>query len=229
LNGHINQKSLVEHITNDLEDKINRGTIKPGERIIEEVLCKTYGVSRSPVREALRVLESQGYVTREPRKGVSVSKVTAKDIEDTYRIRANLESLAVYLAVKRQDPKVLRQLKVIHQKMIQLADQKTNMTAYFNLNLKFHKILVDACGNQRLIQMIDTFVKQTKRYRFKVLSLPGRLRASLKKHEMIIQSFEKGDAEKAEALRKETILINIYAFDDQPERNETERNDKNEN
>ena len=220
MEGHINQKSLVEHITNDLENKINAGTIKPGERIIEENLCKIYGVSRSPVREALRILESQGYVKREPRRGVSVSKVTAKDIEDTYRIRANLESLAVYLTVKRQDPKVLQQLKAIHQKMMQLANQKTNMTAYFNLNLKFHKILVDACGNQRLILMIDMFVKQTKRYRFKVLSLPGRLRASLKKHEMIIRSFENGDAEKAESLRKETILQNIHAFAEQPERNE---------
>lgn len=221
---YINQKSLVEHITNDLEDKINGGVIKPGERIIEESLCRTYGVSRSPVREALRILESQGYVTREPRRGVSVSKVTAKDIEDTYRIRANLESLAVYLAVKRQDPKILQQLKEIHQKMIELATENKITKAYFNLNLNFHKTMVDACGNKRLIQMIDTFVKQTKRYRLKVLSIPGRLQASLKNHEMLIRSFENGDAEKAESLRKETILRNINTFAGQTERNENNAN-----
>lgn len=221
---HIKQKSLVDYIIHDLEDKINGGILKPRERIVEENLCRTFGVSRSPVREALRILESQGYVMREPRKGVSVSRVTTKDIEDTYRIRANLESLAVYLSIKKQDPKILQQLKEIHKKMIELAKENKVTTAYFNLNLKFHKTLVDACGNNRLIQMIDTFVKQTKRYRIKVLSKPGRLQASLKNHEMIIRSFENGDAEKAESLRKSTILKNIHTFTEQ-----TERNERNEN
>ena len=119
---HIKQKSLVDYIIQDLEDKINGGILEPGERIVEETLCKAFGVSRSPVREALRTLESQGYLAREPRKGVTVSRVTAKEIEDTYRIRANLESLAVYLAVKKQDPKVLQQLKKNYHKMTDLAE-----------------------------------------------------------------------------------------------------------
>ena len=221
---HIKQKNLVEHIIHDLEDKINEGILKPGERIVEETLCKAFAVSRSPVREALRMLESQGYVAREPRKGVTVSSVTAEEIDDTYRIRANLESLAVYLAVKKQDPKVLKQLNKIHNKMIELAEDGKVSGAYFNLNLKFHKTLVDACGNKRLIQMIDTFVKQTKRYRTQILSIPGRIEASLKNHEMIIRSFKAGDASKAESLRKETILKNIHTFTENFKKEE-----KNEN
>ena len=209
---HIKQKSLVDYIIQDLEDKINGGILEPGERIVEETLCKAFGVSRSPVREALRTLESQGYVVREPRKGVSVSRVTAKEIEDTYRIRANLESLAAYLAVIKQDPKVLQQLKKNHNEMIDLAEDGKVSGAYFNLNLQFHKILVDACDNKRLVQMIDTFVKQTKRYRLQILSIPGRIEASVKNHEMIIRSFEAGDAKKAESLRKDTILKNIRTF-----------------
>ena len=221
---HIKQKSLVEHIIQDLEDKINGGVLKPGERVVEETLCKTFGVSRSPVREALRILESQGYVEREPRKGVTVSSVTAKEIEDTYRIRANLESLAVYLSVKKQDPKVLQQLKKIHNKMIELAEEGKVSGAYFNLNLKFHKTLVDACDNKRLTQIIDTFVKQTKRYRVQILSIPGRIEASLKNHEMIIRSFEAGNAKKAESLRKETILKNIRTFTEKFEKEEKDEN-----
>lgn len=209
---HIKQKSLADYIIQDLEDKINKDILKPGERIVEETLCKAFGVSRSPVREALRTLESQGYVVREPRKGVSIARVTAKEIEDIYRIRANLESLAVYLAVKKQDPKVLQELNKINGKMIELAKESKVLDAYFNLNLKFHKTLVDACDNKRLIQMIDTFVKQTKRFRLQILSTPGRIGASLKNHEMIIRSFEAGDAKKAELLRKETILKNIHTF-----------------
>ena len=221
---HIKQKSLVDYIIQDLEDKIISGILEPGERIVEETLCKEFGVSRSPVREALRTLESQGYVTREPRKGVTVSRVTAKEIEDTYRIRANLESLAVYLAVKKQDPKVLQQLEKNHHKMTDLAEDGKVSGAYFNLNLQFHKILVDACDNKRLTQMIDTLVKQTRRYRAHILSIPGRIEASLKNHEMIIRSFEAGDAKKAESLRKTTILKNIRTFTEKFEKEEKDEN-----
>ncbi len=205
-------KSLTEHIVKDLEDKIIEGILKPGERIIEEDLCKAYGISRSPVREALRVLESQGLIKRQPRKGVMVTKLSPKEAGDIYRIRANLESLATYLAVKNNDPKVLRKLKKIHARMMGLFPAGEISTAYFNLNLKFHKTLVDASENQRLIQMVESFTKQVRRYRMEVLSMPGRVSASLKNHDDIVRSFEAGDAEKAEALRKSTILKNIKEF-----------------
>ena len=208
----IKHKSLAEFVIKELEGKIVKGTLKPGERIIEEDLCKAYGISRAPVREALRILESQGLIKRQPRKGVMVTPITSKEAEDIYRIRANLESLAIYLAVKNRDPRILKKLKKIHSRMKELAAAGKVSTAYFNLNLQFHKTLVDASGNQRLIQMIETFVTQTKRYRMEVLSMPGRIKSSLENHEEIIRSFEEGDAEKAEQLRKSTILRNIKAF-----------------
>lgn len=209
---HIKQKSLVEYIIQDLEDKIISGTMKPGQRIIEEDLCKSFRVSRSPVREALRILESQGLIKRVPRKGVTVTKLSPKEAEDVYRIRANLESLATYLAVRNNDPGVLRKLKNIHARMMEMVPGGEISNTYFNLNLKFHKTFVDASENQRLIQMIESFTKQVRRYRMEVLSVPGRISASLKNHDAIIRSFEAGDAEKAEALRKNTILKNIKEF-----------------
>jgi DNA-binding GntR family transcriptional regulator len=218
----IKSKSLAEFIIKELEDKIVDGTLKPGERIIEEDLCKTYGISRSPVREALRILESQKLIKRQPRKGVMVTKITPKEAEDIYRIRSNLESLATYLAVKNHDHRVLKKLKKIHSKMNELAANGKVSSTYFNLNLQFHKTLVNASGNQRLIQMIETFVKQTKRYRFEVLSIPGRIKASLENHEGIIRSFEEGDADKAEQLRKSTILMNIKAFSQKFKEEESE-------
>ena len=204
-------KSLVAYISEDLEDKILKGIFKPGQRIIEGELCKSYGISQTPLREALRILESQGYVTHEPRRGVSVTTISANDIEDIYRIRANLESLATYLAIKKYNSEVLNTLKKIHKKMINEAARK-DVKAYFALNLKFHEILINACQNKRLIQIIETFVKQTKRYRIDVLKNPENLKRSIAAHEQIIQSFESGDAEKAEQLRKESILRNIQVF-----------------
>jgi DNA-binding GntR family transcriptional regulator len=204
----INHKSLVEYIVDNIEQQIIDGALKPGERIIESALCKKLNISRSPIREACRIMESRGYVVRIPRRGVFVAQVSPQEAEDIYRIRANLESLATYLAVKNMDPETLNQMKALHRKMIKLAE-KENISGYYRSNLKFHKVLINACGNKRLIQMIDTFVKQTRRYRVEVLSIPGRLKASIENHEKIIRSIEQGDAEQAELLRKNTILNNI--------------------
>jgi DNA-binding GntR family transcriptional regulator len=204
----INHKSLVEHIVEKIEQQIMDGALKPGERIVEAALCKKLNISRSPLREACRILESQGYVVRLPRKGVFVAQVSPQEAEDICRIRANLESLATYLAVKKMNPKALKEMKALHRRMIKLA-KNGNVSEYYRLNLKFHKILTNACENKRLIQMIDTFVKQTGRYRVEVLSIPGRLKASIENHEKIIRSIERGDAEEAELLRKNTILNNI--------------------
>lgn len=204
-------QSLVAFISEDLEAKILEGKYKPGQRLIEAELCKSYGVSQTPLREALRVLESNGYVVHEPRKGVTVTRIELNDIEEIYHIRANLESLALYLAVKKYDPDVLAQLKKLQELMIDEVNQN-NVKAYFVLNLKFHELLINACRNQRLIHIIQNFVKQTRRYRIDILNKPERLKRSLDIHDKIIRSFEDRDAEQAEKIRKESILVNIGVF-----------------
>jgi len=211
MENFIKHKSLVEQIVQGLEKKILEGDLKPGQRIIESALCQTLRVSRSPVREAFRILESKGFVTSEPRKGISVTTITSQEAEDIYMIRANLESLATYLAVKKQDPKVLKKLRTLHQQMRKVL-AKTDINPYFMLNLKFHEALINACENNRLIELINTFDKQTRRYRLEAISIPGWINSSIKIHEAIIQAFESGDAEEAEQLRKTMILNQITRF-----------------
>ncbi len=201
-------KSLVERIVEDLEQKIIDGSLPPGQRIIETELCVKMGVSRSPLREAFRILESQGFLVREPRKGLSVAAFTLEEAKEIYQIRANLESLAVYLAVKRQDPEVLNSLIALHEKMLTVRLEDDART-YFDLNERFHEILVTASASRRLIELINTFVKQTMRYRIQVLTLPGKMEASIINHEALIRSFREGNAEEAEKLRKKTILDNV--------------------
>ncbi|MDI7258893.1 MAG: GntR family transcriptional regulator [Thermodesulfobacteriota bacterium] len=219
MENFIKHKSLVEQIVQGLEEKILEGALQPGERIIEGTLCKALGVSRSPVREAFRILESKGFVTSEPRKGISIAKVEPQEAEDIYLIRANLESLATYLAVKKQNPSVLEKLKKLNQQMIEIAAKK-NVRAYFNLNLKFHQILVEACENRRLIELINNFSKQTMRYRFETLSLPDWMNFSITHHNALIQSFESGDAKRAESIRKEMILSRVEYFIQKTEKGE---------
>lgn len=207
----IKQKSLAEHIVEELEKKIVDGALQPGQRIIEEALCKTLGVSRSPVREAFQILESRGFVVREPRKGISVARSTQREAEDIYRIRASLDGLATSLAVEKQTPEFLKKLKKMHEQMIRAAE-KENVAAYQQLNEKFHGLLINVCENPRLIQLIQNFDKQTIRYRMAVSSGPGWMRNSTKIHAAIIVSFEAGDAEAAERIRKNSILGQIERF-----------------
>jgi DNA-binding GntR family transcriptional regulator len=211
MKSFIQHKSLVDQIVQGLEKEILEGTLKPGERIIEDALCRTLGVSRSPLREAFRILESMGFVTREPRKGISVARITPEEAEDIYLIRAHLESLAVHLAVKRRDPEVLGKLKNLHKQMLDTA-AKGNTTAYFALNLKFHDILTNACENKPLIHLINTFSKQTMRYRLEAISAPGWMTSSIKTHEAILKLYELGDSEKAEEIRRKGVLNHLRRF-----------------
>jgi DNA-binding GntR family transcriptional regulator len=211
MNELIRQRSLAEHIVEDLEQKIIARTLKPGQRIIEESLCKTFGVSRSPVREAFQILESRGFVVREPRKGISVARITPQEADDIYRIRAGLEGLALSLAVQKQTPALLKKLKSIHEQMIR-ASVNESVKTYNNLNQKFHELIVSACGNQRLIQLIGNFDKQTIRYRLAIVNSQGWMENSTRIHAAIIDAFEAGDADEAERIRKNSILGQIRQF-----------------
>lgn len=204
----LEQKSLVTSIVEKIEKQILDGDFMPGERVMEQRLCEELGVSRSPVREALRILESQGFIVREDRKGVRVAMATSKEVVDAYTIRANLESLATYLAVKQNTPGLIEKLKKLNHRLEQ-ACAAGNVTDYYRINVQFHETLISACGNEQLIQMLKVFIKQTARYRKEILFSPGKMDKSLKKHVLLIRSLEEGDAQAAEQIRKELILSSI--------------------
>lgn len=213
MDERIRQKSLAEHVVEDLEQKIIAGVLTPGQRIIEEALCNVYGVSRSPVREALRILENQGFVVREPRRGISVAKISPREAEQIYRIRASLEGLAMALAVQNQTPEFLKKLKELHRQMIRAAERKTAAT-YQKLNQKFHELIINACDSPRLIQLIHSFDKQTTRYRLAVTHAPRWMATSTQIHAAIVAAFEAGDADAAEQIRRKAILGQIEQFPD---------------
>ncbi len=207
----ITQKSLAEHIVEDLEQKIIDGRLTPGQRLIEQALCDTFGVSRAPVREAFQILENRGFLVREPRKGVSVAKATRQEAEDIYRIRASLEGLATALAIEKRTPKLLTDLKALHQRMIDAAEAD-DLEAYQELNQQFHALIIGACKNPRLIRLIESFDKQTMRYRLAITRSPGWMKNSLGFHAATIASFEAGEAEAAERMRRSTILAQIVEY-----------------
>jgi len=204
----LEHKSLVTSIVEKIEEQILSGELKPGERIFEQRLCEDLNVSRSPVREALITLESQGFVVKEARKGVRVAEFTPKEITDAYTIRANLESLATYLAVNRSSPSLIEKLEALNDKLKQISATGPS-SEYYRINLEFHDAIINECGNEQLIQMLHVFIKKTARYRKQILFYPGRIEESLKKHEKLIQSLKERNARRAEKIRKELILSSI--------------------
>lgn len=208
----VQHKSLVQVIAEDIESRILRGELHPGERLIEQVMCDRLNVSRSPLREAFRILENQGFLVNNARRGVFVSQLSKREATDIYTIRANLESLATFLAVRGDHTTLTTRLKDIHAQMVHCAETN-DAWKYAELNERFHEVLIAACGNERLIEMLGIFGKQTSRYRSGVMLSPGKMEDSLRKHEKLIESIESGDAAEAERLRKESILANIALID----------------
>lgn len=211
MDERINHKSLAEHIVEDLEAKIIDGTLQPGQRIVVETLCKTLAVSPTPVREAFQIMESRGFAIRDPRRGISVARITEREAQDIYKIRANIEGLAMSLAVQCQPPGLLDALKKLHEKMIRAAE-KGNDAAYQRLNRKFHELIVNSCDNPRLIRLIGDFDKQTTRYRVALMVGPGWMENSTRIHGAIIAAFEAGDSEAAEDIRRGVVLGQIKRF-----------------
>lgn len=201
-------KSLVATIVEQLESRIISGALQPGERLVEQTLCEQMGVSRSPLREAFRLLENRGFVKKQARRGATVAEASLQEAIDVYVIRANLESLATSLAVKRGDPTLVGRLRALQEKLVE-AVKRGDRKTYYRLNHEFHATVIRACGNQQLIDMLEVFGKHTSRYRIQVLSIPGKIEESVRKHEALIRSIEIGDADLAEALRKDSILENI--------------------
>jgi DNA-binding GntR family transcriptional regulator len=201
-------KSLVQTLVENIEARILSEELKPGERLTEQMMCSVFDVSRSPLREAFRILENQGFLVNKARRGVFVPKLTRKEAIDIYAIRANLESLATFLAVKERGKELAKSLRGIHEKMKKAATDG-DMKEYWLYNVRFHETLISSCGNKLLIEMLGRFNKQTMRYRAKILANPEKSEESLQKHEALIRSIEKGDAASAESLRKKAILDNI--------------------
>ena len=204
----IQHKSLVENIVENIEARILKRELKPGERLIDQAMCDQLKVSRSPLREAFRILENRGFLVNRARKGVFVSELSKKDAIDAYTIRANLESLAIYLAVKNDDGTLADRLSEINKQMFFYAENGDSWN-YAKYNQHFHETLIAACKNQRLIDMLEIFGKQTVRYRAEVMLSTGKMQDSIRKHEILVDSIRKRDAEQAEKIRKESILANI--------------------
>jgi DNA-binding GntR family transcriptional regulator len=191
--------TLREKILENIRDAIVSGDLKAGSRVSEPELAERYGISRTPIREAFRQLESEGYLTVIPRRGAVVSEFSAKDVEEFYAIKSIMEGYAARRACEKLNEKDLDRLQAINDKLSDLA-QIGDSKHFFKVHSDFHELFIKAADNEKLHELIAGLVTKFQRLRFTSLSLPGRMAISVQEHDKIIDAFRKRDADLAETL-----------------------------
>jgi DNA-binding GntR family transcriptional regulator len=199
-------KTLREQIVFSLRESIIRGELKPGTKLTEPELATRLGISRTPIRESFRQLESEGFLTVIPRKGAVVSNITRKDIEDFFELKSLLEGYAARVAAEKMTEKDVDKLIQINKELADCAENN-NYERFFTKNEEFHNYFLTLCGNEKLVEIRDTMVKRFLGFRMAALSMPGRLMESVKQHEQAIKAFKRGDGRLAEAVLVEHALL----------------------
>lgn len=192
INLNIGDREMLHNrVCSVLRQAILKGDFKPGERLVQTELADQIGVSRMPIREALRTLELEGLIIMQPHKGAVVRKIKKEDIQEIYELRAILEAMALKKSVNEFKQSDIEELSKLHEIMLQTDSSQK----YVEYNAKFHHILVNHCKSSRLLSFIETvsngFALDTPQI------IPGQIQKSNKEHAAIVKAIVEGDAEKA--------------------------------
>ena len=206
-----NYKPLRELVFEALREAIVKGVLRPGERLMEIQLAEEMGVSRTPVREAIRKLELEGLVAMVPRKGAYVASLSMKDIIEVFEIRGALEGLAAELAAERIGDEELEELE---RYLVRITEtiETDDLSRMVEVDTDFHSELYKASRNERLSQAISNLREQIQRFRKTSLSLPGRMRAALEEHKKIVEAISARDGALARKLAEEHIENAEYSL-----------------
>ncbi len=197
-------KPLREVVFDTLREAIINGTLRPGERLMEIQLAEELGVSRTPVREAIRKLELEGFVVMVPRKGAYVAGISLKDIADVFEVRAALEALAAGLAAERVTGDELEELERILVRKAKIIEDE-NLSLFVESDTKFHDALYRMSRNQRLIQILSNLQDEIQRFRAASLAYPGRMSEALEEHRKIVEAVAERNIAQAQKLAQEHI------------------------
>ena len=187
---------LRDVVFQTLRQAILKGELKPGERLMEIHLAQKLGVSRTPVREAIRMLELEGLVLMIPRKGAVVAKITISDLEDVLEVRMALEELAVKHACRRITQEQLAKLRRLAE-VFRMTLDGNDVGACAQADVDFHDLIYLATDNKRLVQILNNLREQMYRYRMEYLKDRQSHSILVKEHEEILQGLEQRDEKKA--------------------------------
>ncbi len=191
-----NHKPLREMVYEELKMQILTGAIVPGTRMMEVDLAEEMGVSRTPIREAIRKLEKEGLVTIEPRRGAYASMISTQDMVEILEVRQDLEGLAAYFAASRMTDEEMAELKEVAE-AYNKAVREGNMQDMIHHDTIFHRIIVDSCNNKILVNMVEQLQELVLRFRYIYYDNFRRAENMPEEHREILEAIASGDADHA--------------------------------
>ena len=190
-------KPLREVVSETLRQAIQDGVLKPGERLMEIPLAEELGVSRTPIREAIRKLELEGFVVMVPRRGTYVANISLKDITQVFEIRSALEELAAGRITEEE-------IETLERMLVEIGDHMENkdMESVVAADVEFHEVLYRASRNERLADIVHNLREQTYRFRSFSMNQPGRLRKTWEEHRQLVEAIASHNATQARKLAR---------------------------
>ncbi len=200
----IKRPSLHEELTDRLRTMIIEGVLEADEKVPERELCEKLGVSRTPMREALKVLAADGLLTLQPNRGARVRAITLNELEEVFPLMGALEALAGELACKNVTEKQLQVVRKNHKAML-ACFKASDMPGYFRYNQLIHEAILNAAGNQTLTTTYLSLAVRVRRARYLANMSQQRWQAAVDEHEVILSALEARDANKLSAILKQHL------------------------
>jgi DNA-binding GntR family transcriptional regulator len=193
--------SLHDEVAATLREQIFDGTLAPGSFVDEAALCEGLSISRTPLREALKVLTAEGLLRHEPRRGCFVNEVTERDLDEIFPVIALLEGRCAYEAARNASDAELHELDALHERLVRHAKAR-RINDYYATNHIIHEAIIQLADNRWLAQVIGDLRKILKLARLQQLHAPGRLEQSLSEHLAVFAALKARDSEGADAAMR---------------------------
>ncbi|HKJ08112.1 MAG TPA: GntR family transcriptional regulator [Gammaproteobacteria bacterium] len=210
--GPIQRRALYQQVADRLRKRIYDGELTAGEPIDEKQLCASFGISRTPLREALKVLNSEGLVELVPSRGCFVKHVDFDELHELFVVMAALEGLCAREAVQRSDEADVQRLEGLHAGLEAHA-AAGDIDAYYEDNFRFHEALQELSRNRWLQRVAADLRKILRLARHTQLTVEGRLQGSLEEHRRIMDAVRRRDADAVEQCMKEHLQVQLQVLE----------------
>jgi DNA-binding GntR family transcriptional regulator len=210
-NGHGSLASspgmtLAESLRQKLEEAIAAGRLEPGSRLDEQEIAQRFGVSRTPVREAFRLMAANNLVELRGRQGALVRAIKAEALIEMFQVMAELEGLCARLAARRVSQAWRGEISEIHQRLV-AAGETGNIDLFYDVNQQFHEAIYDASRNAYVADQTRKLRNQVAAYRRRVTRMPNRIADTVREHEAIMQAILAHDPERAHSTMRDHVNL----------------------
>ena len=198
----IERRPLFQQIADRVRDMILDGDYEPGERLNEKELSERFGVSRTPLREALKVLSSEGWITHAPNRGATITHLSDEELAETYPLMGALEGLAGELACQNASDREIEDIAALHRQMVD-AHQARALAEYYEINQRIHTAIFAAARNDLLAKTYAQLTGRARRARFRGTMSDQRWAQAVHEHEQILTALQARNAKNlGDALRR---------------------------